>query len=235
MATLVNSLVDAVTYLANGILATVYFVFERSPHLLSIAAALFVIFTFDRIAQREAVYAPKRYGRGAVPATPPRTAQVTTGVALCLWLLATWSYGPPVPVIGAVMWWVAVLALLIMPQQRWSLLVGVKVGLLTYSLAVIGFRLGLWYSARLSPAQLAAAFNGAANAAQVLVANTGTVITIGSWMLWVVLPLMYVGYLIQNWSAQPMSLVNPFASAREVITTIRTRRNRDGPIEVDSA
>ena len=98
-------LTDRAIYLANGALAIAYFLLERGPHLISIGAALLLALTFDRLAQQEAVYAPKRYAEGAVAAKQmPRTAQVVTGVALALWLMATWAFGAPVPLIGAAMW-----------------------------------------------------------------------------------------------------------------------------------
>lgn len=219
-------LVDLAVYVANGFLATVYFLFERAPHLVSVMAALVIALTFDRLAQERAVYAPSRYGkRQATDVSPPRAAQAATGFALALWLAATWAFGAPVPLIGAVMWLMALLGLFMMPQQRWSLLWSTKAGLITYSFAVLGYRLYLWYVSRVSPAQLADVFGGSASAAGVLAQNTGTVTTVGAWLLWVVLPAGYVYLFIQNWAAQPMSIVSPFAGAQDVIAALRTRGN----------
>jgi hypothetical protein len=223
----VELFVDLCTYVANGVLATSYFLYEHTPHLLSIIAASFIAFTFDRIAQMQAVFVPNRYGKGATPVNPPRTAQVTTGVAIGLWLTATWSFGPPVPFIGALMWLMAALALLMMPQQRWSLLWTTKAGIVLYSLTVIGYRLYLWQASQLSPRELAEVFGGAASAAHLVAQNTGTFATIGSWLLWAMMPAGYCGILIQNWAVQPMALVNPFAGAREVLAAIRTRGSTD--------
>ncbi|MEK7276446.1 MAG: hypothetical protein AAB427_03780 [Chloroflexota bacterium] len=230
MSGFTNGFVDLVTYVANGALATAYFLGERAPHLLSIAAALLIALTFDRLMQEQAVFAPARYaGRASTlrhaQGRPPRTAQITTGVALALWLAATWSFGPPVPYIGAAMWLTAFVALLIMPQQRWSLLWTTKAGIVLYSLTVLGFRLYLWQASQMSPSQLAEVFGSSTGAARIITQNTSALSAIGSWLLWVIMPAGYVGVLIQNWAVQPMSLGGPLAGAKDVLTTLRTRNN----------
>ena len=156
-------LTDGTITLANGVLAVAYFLGERGPHLASIGMALLLALTFDRLAQKEALFAPRRYTASTAVTlrSLPRTAQVVTGLTLLLWLLATWSFGASVPQIGAVMWAAGWGLLLVMPQQRWSLLWSMKGYLLLYSLTVIGFRLYLWQTAQLSPAQLAEVFGGA--------------------------------------------------------------------------
>jgi len=216
-------LADLAIYVANGALFLFYAVVDTAPQWLSISAAAFIALTFDRWAQLQAVYAPSRYGKAATPVRPPRTAQITTGVALCLWLMAMWSLGPPVPLIGAVMWWIAALALAVMPQQRWSLLWATKAGMVLYTIAILGYRLYLWQASRLSPSQLADVFGGRASAAQIIAQNTGTFATIGAWLLWAVMPAGYISVLVQNWAAQPMSLVSPLAGMKDVLMAIRTR------------
>ena len=220
--------VDLLVYLANGALVIAYFLADRAPHLASLAIALVICVTFDRMAQRQAVFAPSRYGLEAVKASRmPRTAQAITVGALALWLLATWSYRSLVPLIGALMWAGGLTALLVMPQQRWSLLWSTKAYLILYSLAVLAFRFYLLQTTLLSPEQLAEVFGGAEPAARVLAQNTGTFATIGSWLLWVILPAGFFGLLLQNWLAQPMSLVGPLQGAQEVLATLRTRGNGD--------
>lgn len=225
MSGLANGFVDLVTCVANGALATLYFLLDRAPHLMSIAAALLIALTFDRLMQQQAVFAAARYAGRASKASPPRTAQITTGVALALWLAATWSFGPPVPYIGATMWLTAFVALLIMPQQRWSLLWTTKAGIVLYALTVLGFRLYLWQASQMSPSQLAEVFGSSTGAARIMAQNTSALSAIGSWLLWVIMPAGYVGVLIQNWAVQPMSLISPLAGAKDVLATLRTRNN----------
>lgn len=162
------------------------------------------------------------------PSQVPRTAQAITGLAISLWLAATWSFQSFVPAIGAAMWVASLLALLVMPQQRWSLLWSSKAYLILYSVAVIGFRLYLWQSAQVSPQALAEVFGGSEPAARVLAQNTGTFAAIGSWLLWAILPAGYFALLLQNWLAQPMSVVGPLQGAQDVLATLRTRGNRNG-------
>lgn len=218
-------LTDWLIYIANGGLFILYALIDTAPQWLSIVTAALIALTFDQWAQLQAVYAPGRYAKASAPTHVPRTAQITTGVALGLWLIATWAFGPPIPLIGAVMWAVTALALAIMPQQRWSLLWTTKAGLMLYSIAILGYRLYLWQASQLSPSELADVFGGRATAAQLISQNTGTFATVGAWLLWAVLPAGYIGVLIQNWAAQPMSLVNPLAGMKDVMTAIRVRGN----------
>lgn len=221
-------LTDSLIYLANGGLAVLYFLADRAPHLAAIIAALLIAATFDRMAQQEAVFAPGRYGPGPVaPASTPRTAQTVTLVALGMWLAATWTFGPPVPFIGALMWAAGFLLLFIMPQQRWSLLWTMKGYLILYSLAILGFRLMLWQSAQLSPAELAEVFGGARSAGQVIAQNTGTLATIGTWLLWVIMPAGFFAVFLQNMVANQMNMVGPLQGAQDVIAALRTRGNQE--------
>jgi len=220
---------DGLIYLANGILVFGYLLIERFAHLAAFASALVIAGTFDRLVQNQAMFAPRRYEAGAVrPSQMPRTAQVITGLAFSLWLAATWSFQSLVPAIGAAMWVASLGALLVMPQQRWTLLWSSKAYLILYSLAVIGFRLYLWQASRVSPQELAQVFGGAEPAARVLAQNTGTFVAVGSWLLWAILPAGYFALLLQNWLAQPMSVVGPLQGAQDVLATLRTRGNRDG-------
>lgn len=219
-------LTDATIYIANGLLVALYFLWERAPHLLSLTVAAALALTFDRLAQKEAVFAPQRYSTQTGMSSPqraPRTAQWVTGVAIVLWLAATWNFGPPVPLIGAAMWGFGWALLLLMPQQRWTLLWTMKGYLLLYALAVIGFRLYLWQAAQMTPAQLAEVFGGAASAGNLIAQNTGTFTTMGAWVLWVILPAGYFYLFLQNLMAQPMSLVGPLRGAQDVLATLRTR------------
>ncbi len=221
-------LADWLTYTANGGLFLVYGVVDTTPQWLSILSALCIALTFDRWAQLQAVYAPSRYDKAPLPTVVPKTAQAITGITLGVWLVATWAFGPPVPLIGAVMWLIAALALAVMPQQRWSLLWTTKAGLMLYSIAIFGYRLYLWQASRLSPSELADVFGGRATAAQLIAQNTGTFATVGAWLLWAVLPAGYLGVLLQNWAAQPMSLVTPLAGMKDVLTIIRVRSRSQG-------
>lgn len=221
---LANGLVDLLVYLANGGLVIGYALWDHAAQLAAIGAALVIALTFDRLVQRETVFAPARQAGGRPAERPaPRTPQTLTGIALGLWLAATWAMGAPVPVIGAAMWWMGVLILLVMPQQRWALMWTLKGYLILYSLAVLGFRLLLWQASALTPAQLAELLGGTRTAGQILAQNTATLSTLGVWLLWVIVPVGYFALFLQNLLSQPMSLVGPRQSAQDILTLLRTR------------
>jgi hypothetical protein len=223
---IVNAFIDLVTYVTNGALETFYFLLDRAPQLIAIACALFILLTFDRWAQQQAVFAPDRYRRGRAAETrPPRFEQALSLVTLGLWLLASWTFGPPVPLLGAVMWLGATLSLAMMPQQRWSLLWTTKAGLVIYSVAILVYRIAIWYFGRLTPAQLSEVFNGTASANSILTRNTSTITTVGAWALWVIVPAGYLWLLGQNWLAQRLSIVSPWAGVSDVLSAIRSRGN----------
>jgi len=218
--------VDGVTYIVNGFLETVYFTVEHAPQLISVAAALIIFFVFDVVAQHQMTFAPARYGkRQTAPTKPSRATQGLTLIALMLWLLATWTFGPPVPYIGAVIWLASLSALLVMPQQRYDLLWQTKAFVILYALAILLYRGLLWSTSRLSAGQLAAVLNGASSAQAAIASNVGYLTTVGALALWLFVPLGFLSMLAKNWSAQPMHAFNPFANARDVMNALRSRSN----------
>ena len=202
--------VDTVTYIVNGFLETVYFIVERAPHLISVITALIIFFVFDVIAQSEMTFAPARYGKGqTAPSKPSRATQGLTLIALMIWLLATWSFGAPVPYIGAVVWIASLVALLVMPQQRYDLLWQTKAFVILYALAILLYRGLLWNYSRLSASQLSAVLNGVGSAQTAISSNVSYLTTVGSLALWLFVPLGFLSMLAKNWSAQPMHAFNP--------------------------
>ena len=100
----------------------------------------------------------------------------------------------------------------------------VKSGIAIYALAVIGSRLYLAYTAQLSPEQWAALIGSAESAAAVISNTRGNVTTIILWALWLVIPLGFFAMLLQQIFLNPMSLVNPLASAHDLLQRYRVRR-----------
>lgn len=211
------------TYLLNGVLATVYWLGESGAALVSILCAGLIIRFVDQRVQSRAAFRPGRSGREA--ATPDLyTAQITTAIILVLWVISQWGMGAPVPWLGAAMWIVGTIILLLVHMQEHTLLWNMKSGIAIYSLAVIGSRLYLAYTAQLSADQWAALI-GTSESASAVIANTrGNVTTIILWALWLVIPLGYFAMLLQQVLINPMSLVNPLAGASELINRYRTRR-----------
>jgi hypothetical protein len=211
------------TYLLNGVLATVYWLGESGAALVSILCAGLIIRFVDQRVQSRAAFRPGRSGREA--ATPDLyTAQITTAIILVLWVISQWGMGAPVPWLGAAMWIAGTIILLLVHMQEHTLLWNMKSGIAIYSLAVIGSRLYLAYTAQLSADQWAALI-GTSESASAVIANTrGNVTTIILWALWLVIPLGYFAMLLQQVLINPMSLVNPLAGASELIHRYRTRR-----------
>ncbi|MGV7977101.1 MAG: hypothetical protein AB2L16_09540 [Anaerolineaceae bacterium] len=211
------------TYLLNGVLATVYWLGESGAALVSILCAGLIIRFVDQRVQSRAAFRPGRSGREAA-APDLYTAQITTAIILVLWVISQWGMGAPVPWLGAAMWIAGTIILLLVHMQEHTLLWNMKSGIAIYSLAVIGSRLYLVYTAQLSADQWAALI-GTSESASAVIANTrGNVTTIILWALWLVIPLGYFAMLLQQVLINPMSLVNPLAGASELINRYRTRR-----------
>ena len=211
------------TYLLNGVLATVYWLGESGAALVSILCAGLIIRFVDHRVQSRAAFRPGRSGREA--ATPDLyTAQITTAIILVMWVISQWGMGAPVPWLGAAMWLTGTIIVLLVHMQEHTLLWNMKSGIAIYSLAVIGSRLYLAYTAQLSADQWAALIGTSESAAAVIANTRGNVTTIILWALWLVIPLGYFAMLLQQVLINPMSLVNPLAGASELINRYRTRR-----------
>lgn len=211
------------TYLLNGVLTTVYWLGESGAALVSIFCAGLIIRFVDQRVQSRAAFRPGRSGREA--ATPDLyTAQITTAIILVMWVISQWGMGAPVPWLGAAMWLAGTIIVLLVHMQEHTLLWNMKSGIAIYSLAVIGSRLYLAYTAQLSADQWAALIGTSESAAAVIANTRGNVTTIILWALWLVIPLGYFAMLLQQVLINPMSLVNPLAGASELINRYRTRR-----------
>ena len=122
------------------------------------------------------------------------------------------------------MWTTGTIILLLIRIQENTLSWNMKSGIATYSLAVLGSRLYLTYTAQLTPDQWAALIGTSESAAAVIANTRGNVTTIILWALWLVIPLGYFAMLLQQVLINPMSLVNPLAGASELIQRYRNRR-----------
>ena len=122
------------------------------------------------------------------------------------------------------MWITGTIIVLLVHMQEHTLLWNVKSGIVIYSLAVIGSRLYLVYTAQLTSDQLAALIGSSESAATVIANTRGNVTSIILWALWLVIPLGYFAMLLQQVLINPLSLVNPLAGAAELINRYRNRR-----------
>lgn len=234
---LLNLINNLLIYLSNGVLFLFYLLAKILPALLSLACGLVLVLTLDKDVQGRANYKPSRYspmgndqtGRrdGSVQqgtAATPRTAQVLTGIVMVLWMIAQTGMAAPVPWIGAVMWFVGMIVLFVIPShQSYNMLWFVKTGLAVYSILVIGSRIYLAYTAQLTAGQWASIIGSAESAAAVIANTRGNATTIITWALWLVAPLGYFSLIIQRLFVNPMNLVSPLSGAQDVLKRIRQR------------
>jgi hypothetical protein len=213
-------------YLANGVLVILYWLAAHSAALVSLACALSIMLLPDAQVQARASYRPSRHGESASNGPALRTAQITTAIVLTAWLMAQWDMAAPVPWIGAVMWVAGLVAVLALSSQRFNLLWYVKAGIAMYALAVIGSRIYLGYTSHLTVEQWAALVGSSESAATLIASTRGNVTTILLWALWLVVPLGYFSMLMQQVFINPMSIVNPLASAQEMLRALRMRVSR---------
>ena len=218
-------LLDILIYAANGLLWLVYTLAASLAAFVAAGSAATLALVVDSAVQQLAGARPLRQGRGeTLPVA--HTAQIITGLVICLWLGAQWGMGAPVPWIGAAMWLTGLLAVLVSPAQRFNLLHFVKSGIAVYALAVIGSRVYMGMASQVSPDQWAALVGTAQSAANVVASTRGNVTTIITWGLWLVIPLGYFSLLVQKLFLNPVSLINPLASYEEMLILLRDRGGR---------
>jgi len=218
-----------VIYATNGALFSTYTLAWNVDKIVVVLSAGIVLLYFDRLAQGQAAFAPRRQGqRGGASVHISHTAQAMTLVTVAVWLAASLAAATPIPVIGAVMWGAMVLAILIMPQQRDAILWRCKTGILTYALGVLGFVMYLRVTQAMTAQEWAAMLGSTGEAQNVIANNRGLFITIGSWMLWLMAPLGYLSILIQRFTVNPLDAVAPWKTAGQIIAAARTRQGEGG-------
>jgi hypothetical protein len=211
---------DLAIYLVNGLLEIVYQVTGHWAMLISLLCGLAVLLVFDRVIQRIEVAAPSRQGQR--PSTrPSRRHQAVTGIALGLWLLVSAFFPTPVPQLGAAMWVLFVLALLVMPTEQYNTLWRSKMAILTYCAVLVAFRIVAAWTLAADPREWAAIVGTVGEAQRVVAGGRSIVLSIASYASWFGVPGAYVMYVFQKMSAN--SLVNPLARAGEVAWLIRQR------------
>jgi hypothetical protein len=215
---------DAAIVVLNGLLVMGYGVWDRLPHLLALAG-MGVILVFDRQVAFHNLSRPARQERGRIEPTGMRSRipQILTAVIAVTWTAAAWVYPQPVPAIGAAMWWGWIGALLFLRGERDAILWRGKGFLLTYALALLGFRVYLSMAARFEPTAWAAVLGSSGEAQRVIAGNLAIFATIGTWLTWFVLPVAHFSYLVQRLLVNPLSLAAPFATAEEWIAALRGR------------
>lgn len=213
-------LLDALVILVNGLLEIVYQVAGRWAVLIGLACGLIVLLVFDRVTQNLEIAAPSRQGQKP-PTRPSRRHQIFTGAILLFWLVVSWSFPTPVPQLGAAMWFLFVLALLLMPSEQYNTLWRSKTAILSYCALLVAFRVIAAWTLAADPREWAAIVGTVGEAQRVVASGRGIVLSIASYASWFAIPGAYAVYVFQKLSAHPM--VNPLTRAGEIAWLVRQR------------
>src|SRR5512139_3142572 len=119
MDELLQAAQDLGIYLINGVLRVAYFTADHLALLIALACAAIVMGLFDRWLIELSTSTPARQGRAA-PRRATYRPYARTGITIGLWLIAV----------------------LLLPTERATVLAACKNLILTYALLLLGF---LWY------------------------------------------------------------------------------------------
>lgn len=206
----------------NGLLYVVYWLAGHLAEFTAILAGLTITLGLDPTVQERAAGRPRRHGRGAAQTASPAAQTFTLGTLL-VWLLVSLTSQFPVPLIGAVLWWVGLLAILAVPEERFNQLWWAKIGILAYAGLVLLLRFGLAVLNQANPADWAGVVGSRAGAQIVLASTRGNVATIGILFVLVLYPLGYTGLLLNRFLRNPKPLYNLGMEASDVLQRLRTR------------
>jgi hypothetical protein len=207
----------------NGVLAMLYWSIGHLAEIISILAGIAILLGIDPLVQKRASERPRRHNRGGVQ-TASLNAQYFTLATILAWILVSLSSRFPVPLIGACLWWIGLLGILAVPEERFNQLWWAKTGVLIYSGMVLMLRFGLIVLNQVSPADWAAVVGSRADAQVVLTSTRGNIATIGMLFVFVIYPLGYTGLLLNRFLRNPKPLYNIGLEAGEVIQRLRTRQ-----------
>lgn len=213
-------LLDALIVLVNGLLEIVYQITGRWAVLISLACGLIVLLVFDRVVQNLEIAAPSRQGQ-IPPTRPSRRHQIFTGAVLLFWLVVSLLFPTPVPQLGAAMWFLFVLALLLMPSEQYNTLWRSKTAILSYCALLVAFRIVATWMLAADPREWASIVGTVGEAQRVVASGRSIVLSIASYASWFAIPGAYAVYVFQKLSAHPM--VNPLTRAGEIAWLIRQR------------
>ncbi len=206
----------------NGLLAMLYWSLGHLAELAALLAGVAILLGIDPIVQRRASQRPRRSERGEVLTSRPN-AQYLTLAAMLVWTLVSLTSRFPVPLIGACLWWVGLLAILAVPEERFNQLWWAKTGILVYAGLVLLLRFGLVVLNQVSPADWAAVVGSRLDAQTALSSTRGNIATIGMLFVFVIYPLGYIGLLLNRFLRNPKPLYNLGLEAGDVLQRLRTR------------
>jgi hypothetical protein len=206
----------------NGLLSVLYWLAGHLSDFCAILAALVILFGIDPMLHLRAAGRPRRYDRGEV-ITSAATGQTFTLGILATWLVVSLTSKNPVPMIGAVMWWIGLVAILAVSEERINQSWWAKIGILVYAALVLALRWGMSALNGISPVDWASVVGSSADAQVALESTRGNVATLGMVFVFVLYPLGYAGLLLNRFFRNPKPLYNTWMEAGDVIRRLRTR------------
>ncbi len=206
----------------NGVLVAIYWLADHIAEEISILSGLVIAFGIDPVIQARASERPRRYERGGVQ-TGPQAATYFTFAVMSVWIIASICSRFPIPVLGAVMWVVGLVAILAVSEERFNLLWWVKTGILTYAILCFLLRFGLQALEITSPAAWASVVGNSADAQVVLQQTRSNVAMIGMLFVFVLYPLGFSAMLFNRFLRNPKPLYNFRMEAGDVLRRLRTR------------
>ena len=207
----------------NGVLAITYWILAHLSEISALLAGALILFGIDPMIQKRASQRPRRLGRGETQTAPPN-AQYLSLVAILTWLAVSLNSRHPVPMIGACLWWVSLLAILAVPEERFNQLWWTKSGMLIYAGLVLLLRYGLGTLNQVSPADWAAVVGSRLDAQAALTSTRGSLATLGMLFVFVLYPLGFAGMLLNRCLRNPKPLYNLGLEAGEVLRRLRVRQ-----------
>ncbi len=206
----------------NGLLVTIYWLAAHLPETVSLVSGLVIAFGIDPIIQARASERPRRYERGGVQ-TSSQAASYFTLTVLLVWMIASLASHFPIPLIGAALWIIGLVAILAVSEERFNLLWWVKTGILTYAILCFLLRYGLQTLEVTSPAAWASVVGSSADAQVVLQQTQGNVAMIGMLFVFVLYPIGFAAMLFNRFLRNPKPLYNFWMEAGDVLRRLRTR------------
>jgi hypothetical protein len=206
----------------NGLLVTIYWLVAHLAEVVSLLSGLVIAFGIDPVIQARASERPRRYERGGVQ-TSSQAATYFTLAVLSVWMIASIFSRFPIPLIGAALWVIGLVAILAVSEERFNLLWWVKTGILTYAILSFLLRFGLQALEITSPAAWASVVGSSADAQVVLEQTRGNVAMIGMLFVFVLYPVGFSAMLFNRFLRNPKPLYNFRMEAGDVLRRLRTR------------
>lgn len=220
---MIETLASLPLWFVNGALAVLYWIAGNLFTVASLGIALLIAFGIDPRIQSRAVDRPRRAGRGVISTGAPSATYLTLAAAL-LWTLVSISSKFPVPLIGTILWIMALAAILFVTEERANMLWWAKVGIIVYAVLVIALRAGLLALEMTDPVAWAGMLGSSGDAQDVIATTRGNIATIGILFEFAIYPLSYAGLLFNRVLRNPKPFFSAWTEFGDVIRRMRTRQ-----------